>query len=423
MGAQRGRWIHESAFGLLAGLCAWFAARGALDALRPRGSDLSIYWRAGRAVLDGSDPNAVANWIYPPGAAVALAPFALLPLSWFAWGFQLASLAALLAAARALPSLARDAGLPGPRWLAWAPLALVLRCADSNLTNGQVNQLTLLALVLALRAWSARRERAAGAWVGAATALKLVPGVLALHFAARRAWRALAWSALAAAAGLVALPCLAFGPAVGCARLAAWWHGLVTPYARGGEALLAAREYVPGQSLTAALYRALAATPATSQGPAGPTAELVALDPQLVSWIVLAAQLALSVLLLATLVRSRREERAGARLREASLCIAFALLAAPLVHKAHFVWLLVPYAALLAGAPAELPRAWRRARWTLVALSALLVGATTPFLLGRLLATGALTRNSVGLGALLVFLALCADVWAGRARQPLARAR
>ena len=397
---------------ILLGLGIWFAARGWRDAVSAHGSDLAVYWRAARAVVEGRDPNSVDQWIYPPGAAVALAPLGLLPLPVAAAIFQVLSLAALAWCSRRAVDLVRGEGLAAPAWLAWLPALVVLRLADSNLTNGQVNHFTLALIVAALLAVQRGRAFTSGAWVGAAAAFKVVPGIVALAFVARRTARALLGVATAGVLGLFALPMIAFGPRTGLERIAGWWHGLVTPYAHGGDELLSAREYVPGQSLTAMLYRALAATPATSKRAAGPTAELVAWSPDSVHRIVIAVQAVWVLALVATLVRSARDDRAGARLREACLCMASGLMLAPLVHKAHMVWMLLPYALLLAGAPRELGRIARRVRSGFVVASALFVAATAPAMLGRAFATTALSFSFVGLGVVMATIALAIDVWA-----------
>ncbi len=404
--------IHAILPWILLGLGAWFAARGWRDAKSSHGSDLAVYWNAARAVIEGRDPNTVHDWIYPPGAAIALVPFGLLPLPLAAALFQLASLAAIAWCARRSVTLVRDAGLVVRPWLDWLPALIVLRLADSNLTNGQVNHFTLALIVAALLAHRRGRAFAAGAWVGAAAAFKLVPGIVAFGFAARRDVRALCGTTVAFVGGFLVLPLLVFGPRGGLDVLLGWWHGLVAPYAAGGEELLAAREYVPGQSLTAILYRALAATPATSQRAAGPTAELVAWSPDSVQHVVRAVQIAMLVALLVTLWRSVRDDRVGSRLREACLCMATGLLVAPLVHKAHMVWMLLPFTLLLAGSPIVLSSCARRTRSTLAALSALCIAATAPFLLGRAFASTALSYNFVGIGVLLAWCALAVDVWA-----------
>ena len=50
--------------------CALFALRGVRKALRPKGSDFTIYYEAAQAAREGTDPNAVEGYIYLPTFAV-----------------------------------------------------------------------------------------------------------------------------------------------------------------------------------------------------------------------------------------------------------------------------------------------------------------------------------------------------------------
>jgi len=96
----------------------------------------------------------------------------------------------------------------------------------------------------------------------------------------------------------------------------------------------------------------------------------------------------------------------------------YPLMLAPLVHKAHMVWMLVPYALLFACAPRELGPIARRARWTLVALSVFFVAFTAPAILGRATATLALSHSFVGFGVISATCALAIDVWARPTAKP-----
>ena len=415
-GAQRPRPnVHAVLCWLLIGLCVYFAWHGVHAGLRAQGSDFTIFYDAGRAVLEGRDPSQVERFLYLPAFAVAMAPLALLPYPAALVLWQAASLAALVwIASRCRRLCERELGRPLP-WLAWAPLACVLRLADSNLANGQANLLVLGLIVAALEAWLAAREPRAGALLGCATALKIVPGFLILVFLWRRSRRA-ALATLASVIVLV-LPLTAavIGWRVDLGGIASWFHSQLVPYLHGGRALLAEHEYLPGQSLTATAYRLLCDAPATSAGAEGPRANLVELDPEQVKWIVRGlSACALAGLAVSLSVSVKRAARA-ARLREAALVTCTALALAPLVHKAHMVWLILPYAVLLAGAPAGLAPLARRARWTLLAFSVLAIGATTPALLGRWLATQALAHDSVFFGLAGVTAALLVDVWGTRA--------
>ncbi|MSR62171.1 MAG: DUF2029 domain-containing protein [Planctomycetes bacterium] len=398
---------------LLLGLCAYFAWHGVHAGLRERGSDFSVYYDAGRAVLAGRDPTLVERYLYLPAFAVALAPLAALPYTAALVLWQLASLVALAwVTARCQRRCERALGGARP-YLAWAPLACVLRLVDSSLANGQANLLVLALIVAALEAWFERRERRAGLLLGCASALKIVPLFLAVAFLARRGVRAFTVGVASTLLLVLPLSALVLGWRTNAEGLARWYQQEVRPYQRGGDELLAARAYLPGQSLTAVTYRLLCDTPATSVGAAGPRANLVALDPQRVKWIVRALSAATLLALAGALALSARSAAPAARLREAALVLCAALALAPLVHKAHMVWLVLPYAVLLGCAPPLVP-VLRRARWGLVGLSVLAIGATTPTLLGRELATWALSYDAVFFGLACVGAALLADVWGTR---------
>lgn len=401
---RSGRW-HKVVEILLALTCVFFAFRGWVATLRPEGSDFTIYWHAGQAVLRGTPAWEVKDYIYLPVFAVAITPLAALPLPLAAAIWQLGSLAALLFAARKCVRLAELDGLAVPRWVAWAPLLVVLRLADSNLVNAQVNTFVLAIALVGIDAWLRGRDARAGASIGFAAAMKIVPGALLLPIALRRGFRTVATALAATAALVLLLPPLVLGWNASVAGLGAWWRAEPEPYLRGGAALLEARPYLPGQSLTAAAYRLLAATPATARVEGGPKANVLDLDLATVAWIVRGAQAVYLALLAATLLRSRRTNLPGSRLREIALTMTVALTLAPLVHKAHLVWLLIPYTVLLATPSV------RRLRWACLAVSVIAIGATTPALLGRSMATWQLGHNAIFVGVQLLIAALLLDVW------------
>jgi hypothetical protein len=273
----------------------------------------------------------------------------------------------------------------------------------------------LAAIVAAIDAVLRQRDGRGGAWFGAAAAAKILPAGLFLVFVMRGRVRVVATAFLVVVVGLV-LPALVLGWNGNIAALEHWWQTQPAPYLAGGRALLAHRDYIPGQSLTATAYRLLSKTPITSSADPDTTAELVDLDPDTVKWIVRGIGFLSVAFLTVSLVVSRRRDARHAVLREVALAMCFAMILGPLVHKAHLVWLLVPYALLFAGAPAGLGVGMRRLRWTFVALSIVLIGLTPPTLLGRFLATWVLQHNAVFFGLVSLTCALSIDVW--NARRP-----
>ncbi len=409
--------MHRVLWALVALACVYFAIKGWGKATRPQGSDFTFYYEAGRAVLRGEDPLGVEHWIYLPACAVLLAPLAALPYALAAAIWQLGCLAALLWCARCCVGLVQrasrlDGGAPFPPFLLWLPLACLLRLADSNLSYGQINPLVLAAMLAGVEAWSRGRRRAAGAWLGLATAMKVLPGFLLVHLLLRRAWSSLAWGAATVLLVVFVLPVPALGWRGNLSSLGHWWSAMAAPYQRGGEELLESRPYVAGQSLTAAAYRLLTPTSA-SKGEHGPPANVLDLDPDVVHGIVSVTSAILCALFAATVLA--RRSRAGSRgwLAEVSLGMCLALMLGPLVHKAHAVWILLPYTLLWTG-PGAARAPWRRLETACFAVSVVLVAGTTPALIGRAATTWMLARNAIfwGLAALLV--ALLVERWAAK---------
>lgn len=173
-------------------------------------SDLPVYLAGARAVLRGEDPVEVVSpergwrYYYPPTLATLLVPMATWPLQVAAAAWFAASAAALaggaLAARRALEREApwdrRDA----------AGLLLAALPAGSALLRGQLGPLLLGLAGGALLALARRREARAGALVGLAAAIKLVPGLLLAGLLLGRRWRAAAAALVVAAAATLLLP-------------------------------------------------------------------------------------------------------------------------------------------------------------------------------------------------------------------------
>jgi hypothetical protein len=164
--------------------------------------------------------------------------------------------------------------------------------------------------------------------------------------------------------------------------------------------------------LTAACYRVFSATPATSAGARGPRANWLDLPLETTHRIVLALSAAHLALWAAVLLRRRRAAFASAEpefLLEAGLAVAMILVLGPVVQKAHMVWLLLPYAALL-GIPSRLS-GWRRGlRELLLGSSLVLVGCTSPAVLGDAVATRLISGNVIFLALECCLAALVAEL-------------
>lgn len=182
--------------------------------------DLSVYrigvntWRGGGDMYGALPPTRnglTLPFIYPPFAAVALSPLALLPwtASWVAMGtLSMACLAATLYVT--VRRLVPNAGRRGASVLTTVavPVSLLLDPVAQTFWFGQVN-LLLMALI-ALDCLPTRTRLPRGLLVGIAAAIKLTPAAFILFFLLRKDYRAAGTAvlsfALAGAIGFLAAP-------------------------------------------------------------------------------------------------------------------------------------------------------------------------------------------------------------------------
>jgi len=183
--------------------------------------DIDVYRMGGRAWLDGSplysdgvlfptEAGLDLPFTYPPLAAIAFAPFALLPLPVAGAAITLTTLVLLVVSTWiVLTRLGVGAQWPaftGPLWWrrCWlaaaivAPAVLTLEPIRSNFEFGQIN-VVLMTLVIA-DCVPRKTPWPRGLLLGVAIALKLTPAIFLLYFLLRRDTRALL-TATAAAVG------------------------------------------------------------------------------------------------------------------------------------------------------------------------------------------------------------------------------
>jgi alpha-1,2-mannosyltransferase len=218
------------AFQLLTAVAfAWAAWR--LLGHTPYRIDIDVYRMGGRAWLDGSPlyrddvlfhtrAGLDLPFTYPPLAAIAFAPFAMLPLPVASAAITATTLALLVVSTcivlSSLQVAERWTVTSGPAWRrrVWlaaavvAPAVLFLEPIHSNFDFGQIN-VVLMTLVIADLV-PARTPWPRGVLLGVAMALKLTPAVFLLYVLLRRDTRtllvALASAVLATAVGIVFAP-------------------------------------------------------------------------------------------------------------------------------------------------------------------------------------------------------------------------
>jgi hypothetical protein len=434
-GPAAGRGVRLVTVALAAVLTASFARN-----IGERG-DFQGYLEVGELVLRGADIYAEARPgvnTWPPLFSVLCVPFALLarPSVYLARGVWLvvnaAIVWAILRIVVALVYRRRLALAPAPGALALAstavlgPLVLSSRVLLGNLDRLQINLLILLCC-LAGGLWLARgRPGRAGAVIGLAAAIKVLPVFLLPYLAWKRWWRALA-AALATGAVARALPVLVFGPARFWDYVERW-----LAIARGGWPVRKGN-----QSLYAMVDRYYTHGVEVVWSPAALT--LVASDDPVVAAIVWGALAAVAAVFVALARRGGRDPGSPAVTVELAIVLAVAVLFSPLAWKHYFVFLLPAYAVLWhaafgleeglawpragAGAAAAstaagvgaggdaapalgLPVAARRRLGWMIAASFALTTLTVRGLVGKPVSVAFEAASTTTLGALLVLAAL-----------------
>jgi alpha-1,2-mannosyltransferase len=194
-----------------------------------------VWWTHGGNLYDFVSPGTTLGFTYPPFAALAMAPMAVLPTIVAGWLNTLVSLAALTLLLTWLLVPVADR-YSWPRWFPVAlavPLAAATEPVRETLGFGQVN---LMLAVLIYADFVVLRNKAklagpesgapvtgsrlrrmwatgtlAGVGVGLATAIKLTPGLFVIYFMITKQWRAAATSAVTAV-GVTAVTFVIGGP-------------------------------------------------------------------------------------------------------------------------------------------------------------------------------------------------------------------
>ncbi|MEV0028400.1 glycosyltransferase 87 family protein [Nocardia sp. NPDC050793] len=245
-------------------------------------------------------------FIYPPFAALVLAPFALLPWDIAAFSFFVTSVAALtltlyLVARRIWPGEnARRVALFATACA--APLAMLLEPTQATLDFGQVN-LLLMALVAA-DCLTEKPKWRRGMLIGIAAAIKLTPAAFVLFFLVRRDYK----SAITAAATGAAATAISF-VALPSTSVKYWFGGLGNVDGLSGSA------FHTNQSIQAVLARLRVPEPAFT-----------------IVWLLAGAAL------LALVVLAMRRA-ADAPALALAVNAVFTLLVSPISWSHHWIWI------------------------------------------------------------------------------------
>ena len=374
------RWARPP-FGLHTLLILFVAANLILGALplvpqlfgHGKGKDYPLWYQVGRLVLTGGDlypkTGQIFAFLYPPFAAVLLAPFSLFGRAVSILCIDLVNVASWWVAAKLSGRLA-DAPDDKTWWVVALPSVLALPFIWDMYDLGQPN-LMLLAMVLAgLVLLSDRREWSAGAMFGAAAALKAFPVAILPYLIWRRRWRAAASTVVAIAAFLLVVPAPFRGFERNLDEVKTWAAGMVFSASEKGFGQRPDQNWGwKNNSIIAVTHRYVRPINAEAENPkAAPLSVNVVdltYDQANIVLAVVAALLGLGFVI-ALPPEKRRTPASDAA--EYALLIALMTIASPLARAYYFVWLLFPFTVLVYRAAADPePRVRRVAGWSLAA--------------------------------------------------------
>ena len=293
-------------------------------------------------------------FLYPPFAALLIAPFCL-----FGRAVMIALLVAVsLASWWAAAALSdRLAGWPQPKpwWLVALPSALALPFIVDTIHLGQPN-LALLAIMLAGLALLQRdRQAAAGALFALAAAIKAFPVMALPYLLWRRRWRAAASMVACVVVFLLVAPAPLRGFYRNARELTAWFDGMVLSASEEGFGKRAEENWSwKNNSIVAVTHRLSRPVNAVQNNPAA--------KPLFVNVLNLSYRQANLVLLaicgligagfcLVLPAERRRSPRSDAA--EFALLLCLMTIASPLARSYYFVWLMFPMTTLAQRAALE----------------------------------------------------------------------
>lgn len=291
--------------------------------------DLQVYREGVQAAIHGVNmygtlPKTTLGiglpFIYPPFAAIALGPFALIPWNAARVGFFAVSVLSLTVT---LYLVARRLwGARGPELTLWAtacavPLGIVLEPVHSTLDFGQVN--LILMVLVALDCLTENPVWKRGIGVGLAAAIKLTPAAFVLYFLIRRDYKAAITAAITGGVATALAWVLMPGES-----MRYWFGGM------GNVSGLSGSSFRTNQSIQGVLARLQVPEPAFTG-----------------LWVMLSL-----VLLVLTVVAMRRA--AGNPPLAMSFNAVFTLLVSPISWSHHWVWI-APALLAAVGAASRLP--------------------------------------------------------------------
>ena len=343
-----------------------------------KGKDYPLWHDIGREVLSGGDlyrrtGAGVFAFLYPPFAALLLAPFSLFGRAFTIVCIDLVNVASWWLAARLSLQLA-GAPVGRPWWVAALPSALAMPFIWDMFDLGQPNLMLLAIMLGGLVLLKDRRELGAGALFAAAASLKAFPITILPYLVWRGRWRAAVSMVVMTAVFLLVVPAPFRGFERNLAEVRTWASGMMFSASEKGFGQRPEQNWGwKNNSLIAVVHRYVRPINAEAEKPEAAALYVNALD---LSYdqanVVLAVVAGLIGLGFVAALPPQRRRTAASDAAEYALVIALMTITSPLARAYYFVWLLFPFTLFIVRAALDPdPRVRKVMAWSLAAAIAL----------------------------------------------------
>ncbi len=216
-----------------------------------------LRWRPQILALD-TQTNIYQEFQYPnpPIMALILYPFVSLPplVGAMTWFFMKVFMAYVMIR-WTLNAIAKPN--PPPDWARGLAILLSMHAILGDLSHGNVNIFIGFLAFAVMALFMARRDFASGLVLALAIACKVTPGLFIPYFVWKRAWRALAGTAVGLVLWLFVVPGAILGWQTNQTLLVSWYDGMVKPFVVEGKVT---SEHA-NQSIPGVVFRLLTAEP------------------------------------------------------------------------------------------------------------------------------------------------------------------
>ncbi len=315
--------------------------------------DYPLWYWVGRQVLSGGDlyvpdENGTFGFLYPPLAALLMAPLSLFGRAFSILCIVLVNLASWWAAIALSDRLSGEKG-PKAWWVVALPSALCMPLIFDTFNLGQPNLMLLALMMAGFALLQSERQWSAGALFALATALKAFPVAVLPYLLWRRRWRAAAAMTICLGVFLLIVPAPFRGFERNLQEMKTWSEGMVLSANQDGFGQRPEQNWSwQNNSIIAVTHRLLRPVNAEAIDPlAKPIyVNILNLSYRQANLVLLAIACLIGVGFCAVLPPERRRtSRSDAA--EFAVLLSLMTIASPLARAYYFVWLLFPITVLV----------------------------------------------------------------------------